>query len=76
MRTKINRPVAQHKTSPQQEWYDLGYADALEDSLDKDSDAYDTGYDNGLTDGREYSSSVEDRLSKVENRLTKLDGQI
>ena len=32
MPTKINRPVAQHKTSPQQEWYDLGYSDALEDA--------------------------------------------
>ena len=52
MRSKINRPVAQHKTSPQQEWYDLGYSDALEDGPDLDSKAYDTGYKNGLEDGR------------------------
>lgn len=82
MKTKINRPVNRQGRDSgviglTQEWYDLGYSDAEEDCLTSESDAYDTGYDNGRADGLEersrlYSSSVEDRLSKVEACLTAL----
>tara|TARA_B100000767_G_C19348108_1_gene362672 strand:+ start:135 stop:512 length:378 start_codon:yes stop_codon:yes gene_type:complete len=56
MRTKINRPVVtidnKRTEASHMHWYDLGYSDAQEDFLDKDSDAYGTAYDNGLEDGR------------------------
>jgi hypothetical protein len=86
MKTKINRPDRNDNPhTTQQEWYDLGYSDAQEDELDKDSDAYDTGYDDGLADGRKELSkrssttgtNLQDvKLYRLEERVTKVERQL
>lgn len=84
MRTKINRPAKEGYRDPGvtgliQQWYDLGYSDALEDWPDLDSEAYDKGYENGLEDALKIDQicsksedSIQTRLSSVEACLAAL----
>ena len=85
MRSKINRPVSKLGRDPgvrglTQEWYDIGYSDALEDGPDLDSEAYDTGYAHGLADRRKElskQSSTEDAkeqlVHRLEERVTRIE---
>ena len=79
MTSKINRPVTRSGRDPgvvglTQEWYDLGYSDALDDTLDSDSDAYDTGYAHGLADRRNSTEDAKEQLvHRLEERITRIE---